>query len=134
MKVLLNSNNFTNSTANITFVPSSNPSTSINIGSQTIPYLYNSSDIYGTYTLYFPLYDKTCSVTVAPTNINTIGMGNGYLSIIRYDQSDSSYGKIQLGNTYMSILRQNDINTSSDIYEKTKIGNTYVSILNSDPV
>jgi hypothetical protein len=134
MKVLLNSNNFNNTSANITFVPDSNPSTSVNIGSQTIPYTYDAVDVYGTYTLYFPYYDKTCSFHLVRTNINNIGIGNAYLGIISYDQSDSSYGKTQLGNAYMSILRQNDINTSSDIYEKLKIGNTYISVLRNDPI
>jgi len=134
MKARIVSNNFNNLTANITFVPDSNTSTSINIGSQTIPYTYEAIDVYGTYTLYFPFYDKTCSFHLVPTNINNIGIGNAYLSVIRYDQSDSEYGKIQLGNAYMSVLNFQDINTSSDIYEKTRIGNTYLSILNSDPI
>jgi len=156
MKVRLNSNNFNNTSANIIFVPDSNPSTSVNIGSQTIPYTYDAADVYGTYTLYFPYYDKTCSFHLVPTSINSIGIGNTYtsilrndniedksnigntyISIIRDDQINTSqdiYEKSRIGNAYMSILSTQDINTSSDIYERTRIGNTYVSILNSDPI
>ena len=112
MKVLLNSNNFNNSIANITFVPDSNPSTSVNIGSQTIPYTYDAADVYGTYTLYFPYYDKTCTFHLVSTSINSIGIGNAYMSVLRDDQ----------------------INTSQDIYQRTHVGNAYMSVLRTDPI
>jgi hypothetical protein len=112
MKARLNSNNFNNSSANITFVPDSNPSTSVNIGSQTIPYTYDAADVYGTYTLYFPYYDKTCTFHLVPTVINSIGIGNAYMSVLRDDQ----------------------INTSQDIYQRTHIGNAYMSVMRTDPI
>ena len=112
MKARIISNNFNNLTAAITFVPDSNTSTSVNIGSQTIPYTYDAIDVYGTYTLYFPFYDKTCTFHLVPTSINSIGIGNAYMSVLRDDQ----------------------INTSQDIYQRTHVGNAYMSVMRTDPI
>ena len=133
MKARLNSNNFNNSSANITFVPDSNPSTSVNIGSQTIPYTYDAADVYGTYTLYFPYYDKTCTFRLVATSINGIGIGNAYMSVIRGDDAGGG-DKSHVGNAYMSVLRDDQINTSQDIYQRTHVGNAYMSVMRTDPI
>ena len=36
----------------------------VNLGSQVLPYDYNSDYIYGTYSLYFPEFDTTCTLVI----------------------------------------------------------------------
>ena len=64
--------NYNGQLADITFYPCSGGS--INIGSVILPYNYQSEYYYGTYDIYIPNYDKTCSLVVpclSPTPTNT---------------------------------------------------------------
>ena len=64
--------NYNGQLANITFYPCSGGS--INIGEVILPYNYQSEYYYGTYNIYIPNYDKTCSLNVpclSPTPTNT---------------------------------------------------------------
>jgi hypothetical protein len=60
--VLISSVNFNGQIGNITFYPEIGGT--VNIGLQTIPYIYTANDIYGTYDIYFSEYPITCSVTI----------------------------------------------------------------------
>lgn len=60
--VLISSVNFNGQIGNITFYPEIGGT--VNIGLQTIPYIYTANDIYGTYDIYFSGYPITCSVTI----------------------------------------------------------------------
>jgi len=65
--------NYNGQLADITFYPCSGGS--INIGSVILPYNYQSEYYYGTYDIYIPNYDKTCSLVVpclSPTPTPTI--------------------------------------------------------------
>jgi hypothetical protein len=70
--------NYNGQFADITFYPCSGGS--INIGNVILPYNYQSEYYYGTYDIYIPNYDKTCSLvvpclsptpTITPTNTLT---------------------------------------------------------------
>ena len=77
--IQITSANYNGQTANVTFYSSNNPTVGINLGSQTIPYIRDSIDVYGTYELYFISYNKTCSITIndptitpTPTTTSTV--------------------------------------------------------------
>jgi len=55
---------YNNRTAQITFYSSNTPNIPVSLGSYTIPYTRTGTDIYGRYEAYFPLYLKTCSVSI----------------------------------------------------------------------
>ena len=68
--------NYNGQYADITFYPCSGGS--INIGGVILPYNYQTEYYYGTYDIYLPNYDKTCSLNVpcltptqTPTPTNT---------------------------------------------------------------
>jgi len=65
--IRINSNNFNGKSVEITFNPFSGGT--IDLGTQTIPYDYLSSNYEGVYSIYIPEYDKTCplQVGVAPS-------------------------------------------------------------------
>lgn len=60
--IRIKSNNFNGKSVEITFNPFSGGT--INLGTQTIPYDYLSSNYEGDYSIYIPEYDKTCPLTV----------------------------------------------------------------------
>ena len=60
--IRIKSNNFNGESVEITFNPFSGGT--INLGTQTIPYDYLSSNYEGDYSIYIPEYDKTCSLQV----------------------------------------------------------------------
>jgi len=70
--IRINSNNFNGKSVEITFNPFSGGT--INLGTQTIPYDYVSSNYEGNYSIYIPEFDKTCPLQVgtAPTPTPTI--------------------------------------------------------------
>ena len=65
--IRINSNNFNGESVEITFNPFSGGT--INLGTQTIPYDYLSSNYEGNYSIYIPSANKTCplQVGVAPS-------------------------------------------------------------------
>jgi len=60
--IRINSNNFNGKSVEITFNPFSGGT--IDLGTQTIPYDYVSSNYEGDYSIYIPEYNKTCSLQV----------------------------------------------------------------------
>ena len=69
--MLITTDNYDGQLADITFYPCSGGS--INIGEVLLPYNYLSGYYYGTYNIYFPDFDKTCTLDVpcltpTPTN------------------------------------------------------------------
>jgi len=70
--ITIKSNNFNGKSVEITFNPFSGGS--IDLGTQTIPYDYLSTNYEGVYSIYIPEYDKTCPLTVGnpPTPTPTI--------------------------------------------------------------
>ena len=75
--IRINSNNFNGESVEITFNPFSGGT--IDLGTQTIPYDYVSSNYEGNYSIYIPSADKTCPLQVgtaptptpSPTQTNT---------------------------------------------------------------
>jgi hypothetical protein len=68
----ITSDNYDGQLANITFTPCSGGT--INIGNVTLPYYYQSDYYYGIYNLYFPDFNKTCTLEVpclSPTPTQT---------------------------------------------------------------
>ena len=73
--IRISSNNFNGKSVEITFNPFSGGT--INLGTQTIPYDYVSSNYEGNYSIYIPEFDKTCPLQVgtpppSPTPTPTI--------------------------------------------------------------
>jgi hypothetical protein len=72
--IQITTDNYNGQTAIITFTPD-NGGPVVNLGSQVLPYDYNSDYYYGTYSLYFPSFDTTCTLVIAgqtPTPTPTI--------------------------------------------------------------
>ena len=74
--IRISSNNLSGETTNVTFLPYTGGT--INLGEKTLPFEYNSEYPYGTYELYFELYNKTYelnalfpSPTITPTLTRT---------------------------------------------------------------
>ena len=61
--IQITTDNYDGQTAVITFTPD-NGGPVVNIGSQVLPYDYNAEYIYGTYSLYFPEFDTTCTLVI----------------------------------------------------------------------
>jgi len=73
--IQITTDNYDGQTAVITFTPD-NGGPVVNIGSQVLPYNYTSDYYYGTYSLYFPAFDTTCTLVIpnqtpTPTPTNT---------------------------------------------------------------
>ena len=73
--IQITTDNYDGQTAVITFTPD-NGGPVVNIGSQVLPYNYTSDYYYGTYSLYFPAFDVTCTLVIpnqvpTPTPTNT---------------------------------------------------------------
>ena len=71
--IQITTDNYDGQTAVITYYPDTGGT--INLGSQILPYDYNSNYFYGTYSLYFPLFDTTCTLVIpnqTPTPSATI--------------------------------------------------------------
>ena len=60
--IQITTDNYYGQTAVITYYPDTGGT--INLGSQILPYDYNTDYYYGTYSLYFPLFDKTCTLVI----------------------------------------------------------------------
>ena len=61
--IQITTDNYDGQTAVITFTPD-NGGPVVNLGSQVLPYDYNAEYIYGTYSLYFPEFDTTCTLVI----------------------------------------------------------------------
>jgi hypothetical protein len=61
--IQITTDNYNGQTAVITFTPD-NGDPVVNLGSQVLPYDYNAEYVYGTYSLYFPLFDTTCTLVI----------------------------------------------------------------------
>jgi hypothetical protein len=61
--IQITTDNYDGQTAIITFTPD-NGDPVVNIGSQVLPYNYTSDYYYGTYNLYFPAFDTTCTLVI----------------------------------------------------------------------
>jgi hypothetical protein len=61
--IQITTDNYDGQTAVITFTPD-NGGPVVNLGSQVLPYDYNAEYVYGTYNLYFPLFDTTCILVI----------------------------------------------------------------------
>lgn len=61
-QIEIQSTNYNGQLAEITFYPCSGGS--INLGYQTIPYVYTNDNYEGTYDLYFSAYNKTCQLVI----------------------------------------------------------------------
>jgi hypothetical protein len=60
--IILTSNNYSGQTANITYYPDTGGT--ISLGSVVVPYYYSTDYFYGTYELYFPIFNKTCTLYI----------------------------------------------------------------------
>jgi hypothetical protein len=72
--IQITTDSFDGQTAVITYYPDTGGT--INLGTHVLPYDYNSNYYYGTYSLYFPAFDTTCTLVIAnqtptPTTTNT---------------------------------------------------------------
>jgi hypothetical protein len=72
--IQITTDNYDGQTAVITYYPDTGGT--INLGSHVLPYDYNADYYYGTYSLYFPEFDTTCTLVIAnqtptPTPTNT---------------------------------------------------------------
>jgi hypothetical protein len=77
--IQITSTNYNNQLARITFYSNQNPSSPVNLGNNILPYIRTDIDVYGTYQVYFPNYNKTCNVTIndptitpTPTTTSTV--------------------------------------------------------------
>jgi hypothetical protein len=77
--IQITSNNYNNQLARIIFYSNQNPSSPVNLGDNILPYIRTDVDVYGTYQVYFPNYNKTCNVTIndptitpTPTTTSTV--------------------------------------------------------------
>ena len=61
--IQITTDNYDGQTAVITFTPD-NGGPVVNLGSQVLPYDYNAEYVYGTYSLYFPEFDTTCTLVI----------------------------------------------------------------------
>jgi hypothetical protein len=61
--IQITTDNYDGQTAIITFTPD-NGGPVVNLGSQVLPYDYNAEYVYGTYSLYFPEFDTTCTLVI----------------------------------------------------------------------
>ena len=73
--VLISSVNYNGRVGTITFTPTTGGT--ISLGSQTIPYTYVSANPYGSYSIYFPLYNNTCNLTLTPPSYTITLQGKG---------------------------------------------------------
>lgn len=82
--LVISSINYSGYTAQITFYPDSGGT--IDLGSQVIPFEYNSEYLYGTYELYFPFFNSTCTLSYTEYLLQEDGsfllQENGYKLII----------------------------------------------------
>jgi hypothetical protein len=60
--IILTSNNYSGQTANITYYPDTGGT--ISLGSVVVPYYYSTDYFYGTYELFFPIFNKTCTLYI----------------------------------------------------------------------
>ena len=60
--IILTTTNYSGQTANITYYPDTGGT--ISIGSVVVPYYYSTDYFYGTYELYFPIFNKTCTLYI----------------------------------------------------------------------
>lgn len=68
--IQITTDNYDGQSAVITYYPDTGGT--INLGTQVLPYDYNADYYYGTYSLYFPLFDTTCTlIIVASTSTPT---------------------------------------------------------------
>jgi hypothetical protein len=78
--IQITTDNYDGQTAVITFTPD-NGGPVVNLGSQVLPYDYNAEYIYGTYSLYFPEFDTTCTLVIENQSpilcFEYIGLGPG---------------------------------------------------------
>ena len=71
--IQITTDNYDGQTAVITYYPDTGGT--INLGSQVLPYNYVTDYYYGTYSLYFPAFDTTCTLIIqnqTPTPTSTI--------------------------------------------------------------
>lgn len=66
--IRINSVNFSGQNVTVTYFPSTGGT--LNLGSGTIPFDYTSNFVYGSYDVFFPLYNKTCTVAFNANRIN----------------------------------------------------------------
>lgn len=113
--ILLQTVNYSGQTAQITFYPETGGT--INIGTVTMPYQFEVDYYYGTYDVYFPFYNNTCSLTVTqPTPSNDFVYGiipNNDINISNILNNDFNVNVIPLGDITVSNIPNNNINTSN---------------------
>jgi hypothetical protein len=61
--IQITTDNYDGQSAVITYYPDTGGT--INLGTQVLPYDYNVDYYYGTYSLYFPVFDITCTLVIA---------------------------------------------------------------------
>ena len=70
-KFRISTDNFDGFTADITYYPYTGGT--INLGTQMLPYDYNTDYFYGTYEVYIPYFDKICIIDNQPPVCDLIG-------------------------------------------------------------
>jgi len=117
---------YKNKTAQITFYSSNTPNIPVSLGSYTIPYTRTGTDIYGRYEVYFPIYSKTCSVSLKDPGLlpgaNTANWQNcadwdsldGNLTTVGTNGGPSAYGTYDMCGNVAEIVDR--LNSYSKIY------------------
>lgn len=62
-QIQIQSTNYNGQIASITFYPCSGGT--INLGNQTIPYIYTNDNYEGTYDLFFSAFSQTCQLVIS---------------------------------------------------------------------
>jgi surface protein len=102
--------NYDGQIADITFYPCSGGS--IRIGNVTLPYDYETEDYYGTYDIYLPNYNKTCSLNIPcppPTEFISVWRTTGAIETVTLPYLAS-------GSIYSGLIDWGDGTTSVNSY------------------
>jgi formylglycine-generating enzyme required for sulfatase activity len=147
--IRISSKFYKNKTAQITFYSSSAPNIPVNLGSYTIPYTRTGTDVYGRYEVYFPIYSKTCSVSLKDPGLlpgaNTANWQNcadwdgldGNLTTVGTNGGPSAYGTYDMCGNVAEIIDR--IGGSSKIYrgrsysDSSNFSSQYNSVPNATP-
>lgn len=103
--------NYDGQIADITFYPCSGGS--IRIGGVTLPYDYETEDYYGTYDIYLPNYNKTCSLNIPcppPTEFISVWRTTGAIETVTLPYLAS-------GSIYSGLIDWGDGTTSANSYD-----------------
>ena len=108
--VVIGTRNYSGETAEITFYPETGGT--INVGTHVVPYNYSTDYIFGTYELFFSVYNFTCEFTISSSNPipapQTITATTVEYDLFqRYTQDPENFSDVDLSGTTFSGLNTN---------------------------